>query len=66
MSQSYLKDIARGFASLPRRHEPNTWAVILNEYAARLAKMDLPEDAVVTLRELFEEVGRLMRDADAV
>ena len=41
----------------------NRWASAFNESAAKLDKMDLPEEAVAVLRELFEDIGAFQRAA---
>ena len=69
MPASYTDSLERGFGQPVRYRRGegvNVWASKINECAHKLDAMELPEEAVPVLRELFEEFGQQYRDMSAL
>lgn len=61
MASSYLMDLERGWKSKSFDLSMNRWAAPFTTHAMALDKMELPEEAVKVLRELFEDIAAFQR-----
>lgn len=63
MASSFLISLENGWRNKPFDMGVNRWAIPFNSAAQKLDAMDLPEEAVVVLRELFEDIAAFQREA---